>query len=371
MPNLTNFKGTGHAGIADIQTLLSAGINPTTGLPTRVSDSPILSKVKGLFAIIDEQDAVNRFVWENQQVNMPSRELERLVYLKYSLVFFYYAGAFFLLPYALDGGLDWYGRYRKVHPIPLAFGTDGEKEDDVDEELQKLLSTIKLRVVYDLNEYNDIDDKNVEATEDHAGIGVILRDYTNGISWEAIPRWQLNDCLLQLEAECVAYMNLNLLMGCGVSGVRVPDADSSNSVLEGSKGVKQYALQGNPWVPIIGTIEFQDLTDGKLAPVNEYTMALQSIDNLRLSTYGLDNTGLFEKKQHILESENELNNQKQSLVMDDGLKCREDFCKLVNVIFKDKLKDGDIHVRINKEYQDNVINKDITERVDETKKEIE
>lgn len=51
------------AKLPDIQTLLSAGINPKTGLPLKVGDMSGGPKesIKKFLRIIDEQDAVNRY----------------------------------------------------------------------------------------------------------------------------------------------------------------------------------------------------------------------------------------------------------------------------------------------------------------------
>ena len=60
---------------------------------------------------------------------------------------------------------------------------------------------------------------------------------------------------------------------------------------------------------------------------------MQALENFRLSTYGLDNGGLFEKKAHKLESEQEMNDSTVGLVYTDGLAIRQNFCNIVNSIW--------------------------------------
>ena len=50
--------------LPDIQTLWQAGINPKTGLPMKFSGSKCVLKedIKKQLRLIDEQDAVNRYV---------------------------------------------------------------------------------------------------------------------------------------------------------------------------------------------------------------------------------------------------------------------------------------------------------------------
>ena len=47
----------------------------------------------------------------------------------------------------------------------------------------------------------------------------------------------------------------------------------------------------------------------KEGKIEEYMLAMQSLDNLRLSGYGIDNGGLFEKKAHELQTEADINDQ--------------------------------------------------------------
>ena len=60
---------------------------------------------------------------------------------------------------------------------------------------------------------------------------------------------------------------------------------------------------------------------------------MQSLDNFRLSTYGLENGGLFQKHAHELQSEADVNGGPVGLVMQDGLTIRENFCDLINKIW--------------------------------------
>ena len=62
-------------------------------------------------------------------------------------------------------------------------------------------------------------------------------------------------------------------------------------------------------------------------------MALQSIDNMRLSSLGIANGGIFEKKAHILESENAINRSTVLSAFQDGLSIRQHFCDVVNSIW--------------------------------------
>ena len=317
----------GKPNLPDIQTLLQAGINPKTGLPIRFGSQRCSTKedIKKALRIIDEQDAVNRYTWYNLPCNITSQELERLLYYKGQLAFFYLKDLdeFYFMPYALDGTIDFYGRFNTIHPIPMTSGT----EDKGNKAQSEILSGIKLKCVYG---------SKLELKEsDLYDSAVLLHDYTKQLSQTILPRVTINDSILDIESECIPYMRTALLMGTGVKGVRVNDADQQASVNEGSASLTRAALNCEPYVPIVGNIEMQELTNGTVSKAEEYLLAMQSIDNFRLSTYGIDNGGLFEKKSYVNNQQTTLNNSgsKIGAVLQDGLSIRQNFCNIVNSIW--------------------------------------
>lgn len=314
--------------LPDINTLIAAGFDPVTGLPIKFGSDPVYLKdnVKKVLRIIDEQDATNRYVWYNLPLNVSSQEIERMLYYKGQLAFFYYdeLDKFFFMPYALEGTIDFYGRYNTIHPVPMTSGADEEK--DHFKKLSSLLSLKKLNCVYGVLDH----DPNIDDLKNSA---VLLHDYTKQLSQTIIPRQQINDPLLDTMAECIPFMRTSLLLSTGVKGIRVNDADQQLSVLDGLKSYLNATLTGQAWVPMVGSLEFQELTDGPTSKGEEFMLSMQSLDNFRLSTYGIDNGGLFEKKAHELQSEADLNGGPVGLVLQDGLSIRQNFCNIVNSIW--------------------------------------
>lgn len=319
---------SGRPYLPDLTPFIAAGIDPKTGLPVKFSsglDDGLKDNIKKLLRIVDEQDATNGYVWYNLPCNITSQELERMLYYRGQLCFFYDKDSeqFYFMPYTLDGTIDFYGRYNRVHPIPFVQGED----DKANSRLGQLLSEKKLDVQYGL-----MLDENVTA-EDLDKKCVILHDYTKQLSQSIIPRANLQDPILDVMSNCIPYMNTNLLLSTGIEGVRVNDADQSDSVDAANRSMKTAALTGKGYVPIVGNIEFQELNAGKVAKSEEYMLAMQSLDNFRLSTYGIDNGGLFEKKAHELQSEADINGGPVGLVMQDGLSIRQNFANIANSIW--------------------------------------
>jgi len=332
------------AYLPNLEPLIAAGINPKTGLPVKFGgDSGHLKEdVKKFLRLVDEQDAVNRYTWTiPEEIKISSQELERMLYYKGQLCFFYDEGTqqFYFSPYALDGTIDMYGRFNTVHPVPMACGTTDSKEGKA---IAEYFAKKKLECVYAIPQ---------EAIENANKVTVLLHDYSKQLSQTILPRVTVNDPLLDVMAECVPMARTSRLLSTGVKGIRVQDEDQAGNVQDANRSLEQASLTGKGFVPIVGSVEFQELCGSAPAKGEEYMLAMQSLDNLRLSGYGINNNGLFEKKAHELESEQAVNNSPSSLVMEDGLKIRQRFCDIVNSIWNLGLA-VDINEKVNPEIQE-------------------
>ena len=63
------------AKLPDLTTLYQAGINPKTGLPLKMGGDKkhLKEDIKKFLRLIDEQDAVNRYVWYNLPAGITSQ----------------------------------------------------------------------------------------------------------------------------------------------------------------------------------------------------------------------------------------------------------------------------------------------------------
>ena len=311
------------------------GIDEKTGLPSRMVESVLMLKnMKHIMRLIDEQDAVNRYKWYNLPCNISSEELERLLYYKGQLCFFYFKelDEFYFMPFALDGSIDFYGRYNTIHPVPMSSGTEGTKEErenrkKIYETQRALLSMLKLNVVKAIKSLDELKE------EDLYNSAVILWDHSRQIGQNIVPRADVNDTLLETIAEIPCFLRTALIASTGIKGMRVADGDAKAEVVQASNDVLKCALTGKLATPIISAIEIQELFEGPVGKAQEYLLAMQALENFRLSTYGLENGGLFEKKAHKLETEQQMNDSTVGLVYEDGLAIRQNFCNIVNSIW--------------------------------------
>ena len=224
--------------LPEISTLLQAGIDPKTGLPLKFSSgckALLKEDLKKFLRLVDEQDAVNRYVWYNLPANITSQELERMLYYKGQLCFFYDKNLeeFYFMPYALDGTIDFYGRYNTIHPVPMTSGTD----DKGNKAQAQYLADLKLKCIYGIKTEVELKDLT-EST-------VLLHDYTKQLSQTIIQRANLQEPLLDVMAECIPFMRTSMLASTGIKGIRVNDADQQQNVYDGARSLENAALTGN------------------------------------------------------------------------------------------------------------------------------
>ena len=313
--------------LPNLEPLIQAGVDPKTGLPIKVTQSAgrcgFKENNKKLLRIVDEQDAINRFTWYNLPNGLDGQLIERILYYRGQGMFFYMEATdqFFFLPYALDGTIDVYGRFTEVTPLPFnGTATDGKDKP------KPWITGLKRKCVYDIH-------LNELTIDDLLDSCVLLKDYSPQQSETIISRQVLQDPLLDVMADCIPFMRTALLNSTGVMGMRVTSEDEQSNVLAASNSIDKAAKEGRKYVPIVGQVDFQDLTGGEVAKSEEFLLAMQSLDNYRLSLYGLDNGGLFQKKSHMLQDEQNMNAGKASLVMQDSLKRRQKFCDILNSIW--------------------------------------
>lgn len=315
--------------------------NPSNGRMIKYKDSPVCDtclkdSIVSQLKLLDQQDAIKRYVWYNLPDGITSELMERMIYYRGQVMFYYddSLNQFVCLPYKFVDGINFYGRYNKIGPVPF-MGPSEQFRNGKDKSggwtngytrTKIYLENIERKIQYDLP---------LEVTiDDYLNKCVIIKDYTPTVSENIIPRAQLMDQLINAEAEAFPMARTALLANSGIKGLRVPDPDSVDGVIKMNEGLTNAALTGQPFIPVMGQQEFQDFTSaGTAIKSEEYLLYMQALDNYRLSLYGLKNGGLFQKKAHMLEAEQDVNDGNTLFAMQDGLDIRQDACNKINAIW--------------------------------------
>lgn len=275
---------------------------------------------------MDRQQAIRRYTWFNLPDSITGELIERIMYFRGQGMLFYMSDIdeFKFLPFALAGDIDEVGKFLTVTPLPFN-GTAGA--EDKDKEVKAWITGLTKKPIYEFQ-------LPEELTTDMILDGcVILRDRSQAISQTVVSRNTLNDVICRMEAEALPLARTSIIAHSGVKGVEVPDTDCFDNVLQASKTMAKAAMAGYPYIPVIGTIKFQDLSESGSTNTQENLMYMQALDNYRLQSYGIESGGVFEKKSHTLESEQQMNSANNGLIYNDGLEERQHFCAIVNSIW--------------------------------------
>ena len=331
---MASINGTkvNNAQLYDEGLLIQAGIDPKVLLSARVKNkagrksSVKVEDFKAALRIVDEQDAVNRYAWYNLPGGIDGQELERMLYFRGQLCLFCIGGKFYFMPYTLDGSIDYYGRYNRIHPIPYYEGANDKEGKTRYEAMAKILSEVKLEPQYDV-----VADATKEQKESFC---VLLYDYTRQLGEKIIPRSLIQEPIISFEAETFPMSRTSMIASSGIKGLRVQGADEQLSVERANDQIYSSAINGNLFIPIESPVDMQEISDHSSVKSENYLMQMQAIDNFRLSLYGIENGGLFQKKAHKLEGEQEMNKSPARLSYEDGLGLRQKMCIIANSIWK-------------------------------------
>lgn len=279
---------------------------------------------KAALAVKDRAQAINRFPINGMPNGMTSRHFEQLLYDKGRLCIFSFADKEFFLPYAMVDGIDAYGRY--IALTPLVIGSTGDKKE------KAFINGLKRTIIYTLEEAKELIEKH-GADYVKNNYAVVIYDYSKGMSQDITPRAQLQEPILEQMAETIQLNRSAMFASVGISALRVNDEATRESVVKELSAIEEAILDGKRYIPITSTLEIDELQSDKNASTQTLWEAFQSLDSLRLSLLGIENDGVFNKKAHTLEVEQEVETTNTRYVYDDGLQLRKDFIEIANLVF--------------------------------------
>ena len=171
---------------------------------------------------------------------------------------------FYFLPYALDGSIDVYGRFNTITPLPFAGGTVSAEDGKERPWIVGMTRDVAHEIIMpeDLT-YDDLMTKCV-----------LLHDVSTGLAATNIPRFINTDGLLDAMADCVPFLHTALMSSTGVAGMKVNNQDEYSNVEAASRAINTAALNGKKWIPILGSVDFQEMTGSNVAKSEEFLLTM-------------------------------------------------------------------------------------------------
>lgn len=269
---MSNYK---QPRIWNIEPFIELGINPDTGLPYKLDnvggEGIKKQDVKRALSKIDRLTALSRFTWYNLPEGLDSDIIERILYYRGQGMFFKMNDNFYFLPFALDGGIDMYGRYLGITPLP--FGGSTQTKDE-----KPLVKGLTYKPLYDVQipedfiTENGINEAAIKEVIDNGA--VIIRDHSHGISQFVEPPVKTVDCVLDFMSECLPLMRTALFNSTGVQGLRVGTQDEQQNAEIANRSINSAALDGKRFVPVIGTLDFQELAGNNPINAEEFLLSM-------------------------------------------------------------------------------------------------
>lgn len=265
---------------------------------------------------LDSTQACNRFKWENTPNYFPEFLAEQMAYNRAVLAFFKRGSEFKLLPCVVNGSLNDYGIALKVKPIAYNGETSPNKTPDYN-----TLNTEELNVIT----YGD------EAAENKC---VLFYDRYNGFrggkGTGIVPTALTQRTVIDEIVNRMCFLNINLVNSQGKNIILCRDPKQVNALEKSLSSVynsdKSYAIAKT-------TFDVQVINNEIKYDEQALWEDIMSWNNLRLEKLGIDNNGLFNKKERMLVNEQNVNTQSNEVVTDAYYEARKDFVKRINETF--------------------------------------
>jgi len=282
---------------------------------------PSTSKTrKAYMAMLQTNDMIlcsNRYIWNNLPINLTSQELESLFYQFGTLACFVENGLLKFTRFAMTGQLQTYGRLVEIQPIDLAGKAYGRKKTAITAKGQNTLSK---------------------------DIAVIIRDYTGPYAAAiSTPRLVLNGDTT-IDDEVMVYQQLkNNIMLSIIKAIALCESEEQRDLMMVQA---ETLLNGDcPVVPMSVNkkkdlktkdmpVELWNNTQG--FDTQNYCQQINFYSKVRRKFNGIPAPDIFEKKERNITAEVEDTNVDSDIVLDDGLKQRQNGLELLKQYYTDK-----------------------------------
>lgn len=272
---------------------------------------------------LDGTQAVNRFRFlgvENSLI--PWEKVEQMLYHRGQLALFKQGTEYKLLPFVANGGLNEYGNMTKIKPLPY----NGSSADLTMKNYDAVNGS-----EYYVDEYGDLVDENGNDI-DVSNKAVILFDRQNGYTKNGflLSKAYLQRVVIDELANRLSFLNINLVNSQGKNIILVKDPKQAKAVERALQSIygsdKSYSIVKSMFdVKVINNeikYEEQSLWEDAM-----------SWNNLRLQGLGIDNNGLFNKKERQLTIESSSDSEQTEVITDAFYEARKDFVKKAIRVF--------------------------------------
>lgn len=283
------------------------------------SEDPMFEKIGVSLRNIDYQQYLTRFRWHNLPEGLTSELLERVMYFSGSAMLFYIKDLkrWYFLPYGMSGdktqtGIDFYGAFNRLKPYSFNGSTDGSGEEKAGKRISQADIYLSTQIRDNIKDIPMVDNAE-DAKRIYENGAVICWDMTPGLAYNVDSRNRISQSYIKYLVQVLIQTKSALINASGFN-LFSTDNESDNTLMQlqidainsdREKG-KLAAVVSN----LLGKIE--NLQSNAPAAMSDFWASLQSVDNLRLKSMGIQNDGVIQKSQYQ-------NIQEQSIDLSDAM----------------------------------------------------
>lgn len=301
-----------------VETRKSLGMCKKDGSPV-FDEDPSINGIASSMKVIDYQQYLTRFKWNNLPEGLDSELFERIMYYSGSAMFFYIKelNRFYFLPYGMSGektqtGIDFYGRFNRLKPYSFNGSTDGSGEQEAGKRISQADIFLSTQIRDNIKDIPMVETEE-EAIKIYENGAVICWDITPGLAYYCESRNRtsqayikyLKDVLIQTRSALINSSGFNLFASDTESAQDIMQLQIDTINKDRERG-KLAAVVSN----MLGKIE--NLQSNAPAAMTDFWASLQSVDNLRLKSMGISNDGVIQKSQYQ-------NIQEQTMDLSDAM----------------------------------------------------
>ena len=311
-------------------------------------------KYESIYAIMQWQDLkehIERYQWVNMPIGMDYEIIERILYYRGKLLGHYNAsvGKFQHLPFALNKIIDEYGRFTRCNTLPfigvttqevykdsgVEYSTDATKKEKKFVEYTTMDIEIAYDDLYTPLTINDPEVMERAKAEWESGTdkGFILNDSSLALSQTPAIRWIVSQPVLAAMSTCYQIINTAMFAAADYSLIECKDQEEYESLIKQLDTINQRILAGKRFGAVMSRAGMDNLlkvTSSTPRNLQDLWECFNSLDNFRKSTLGVTNSGVFNKKEQMLQAEHALNGSNADQIYTNGLTQRQRWCDLFN-----------------------------------------
>lgn len=287
---------------------------------------------KSIFEILRHQNMIEtyeRYMWTNVPYGLTQDLIERVLFFRGKGIFYFNdkVEKFQFLPFALNGNIDEYGRFLMCNTLPFTGMDEKPKKGNK----RKLVPAVyeNLEIVYDLPYNKEI----LKSIRKKKIVGIILNDNSLSLSQQPIIRSNFVQPVLRLLATLMQIINTAMYGSADHSLVQVQNESELESLNQQIDAINRDILNGRRFTGVVGEFPITPLKTSNTVDLEGLFNTFNSITNFLKSITGIANSGVFDKKAHLLQEEQKLNGSNSDDVYYNGLRLRQEFCLMVQAYY--------------------------------------